>query len=150
MIKVIIYQVSILLLAIISWLQKPLGNYPNWLKPYELPLDCVIVALVGGVMYCLRAIYLERCLKNNWSAHWEAWYYLRPLTSAISGFVAYIFLKAGLIILEGDQVSNSGNFGFLALCFIAGYNVSNFSQKIEDIAKSTFGIEKSRSSQNKE
>ena len=60
LIKVIIFEFFILFLAIISWLQKPLGNYPDWLEPYELPLDCIIVATIGGVMYCLRAIYLER------------------------------------------------------------------------------------------
>ena len=38
-------------------------------------------------------------MKNNWAPHWVIWYYLRPMTSAISGFVAYIFLKAGLIVL---------------------------------------------------
>ena len=137
-------------MIVIAWVQEPLGNFPEWLIGYELPINCVLLATLGGVMYCLRAIYLERCVRKNWDPDWETWYYLRPMTSAISGVVAYIFLKAGLIVLEAEQSVESGNYGFLALAFIAGFNVSNFSQKIEDIAKSTFGIEKSRSSKGDE
>lgn len=133
----------------LSWIQEPLGHFPEWLSGYELVINCILIATLGGVMYCLRAVYLAKCVRKNWDPDWEIWYYLRPVTSAISGIVAYVFLKAGLIVLEAEQSVESGNFGFLALSFIAGYNVSNFSQKIEDIAKSTFGIEKSRSSEDK-
>lgn len=146
MIKVIVYQIIVLAIILVAWVQEPLGNFPEWLIGYELAVNCILLATLGGVMYCLRAIYLERCVRKNWDSDWETWYYLRPMTSAISGVVAYIFLKAGLIVLEAEQSAESGNYGFLALAFIAGFNVSNFSQKIEDIAKSTFGIEKSRSS----
>jgi hypothetical protein len=47
-------------------------------------------------------------------------------------------------------VSSSGEqaaFGYLAVAFIAGYNVDNFLKKIESIAKSSWGIGKSRISE---
>jgi hypothetical protein len=75
---------------------------------------------------------------------WETWYYIRPITSSISGLAAYIFLKAGLVVLEASQETNSGEFGFIAFAFIAGLNVDKFVVKIEEIAKATFGIEKTR------
>ena len=106
----------------------------------------MLVSTIGGVMYCLRAIYLEKCVNNRWDSNWEIWYYIRPLTSLIGGFVAYIFLKAGLIVMEAKQEIGADNFGFLALSFIAGYNVSNFLKKIENIAQSAFGVEHSNSS----
>ena len=144
--KVITFQVVVLLSVFGIWLQDPLGNIPQWLGGYILPIQCFLIATVGGSLYCLRAIYINKCVNKNWDTEWEAWYYIRPLTSAISGIAAYIFLKAGLIILEATQETGSGNYGFLALAFIAGLNVDNFVLKIESIAHSTFGIEKSRSS----
>lgn len=150
MIKALAYQFVVLAVIVLAWIQEPLGNIPEWLSGYVLQINCVLIANLGGVMYCLRAIYLEKCVRKKWDADWETWYYIRPITSAISGVVAYIFLKAGLIVLEAEQSVGSGNYGFLALSFIAGFNVSNFSQKLEEIAKSTFGIEKSRSSKNNE
>lgn len=144
--KVITFQVIALFLVIAIWIQGPLENYPEWLKSYMLPANCILLSTLGGILYCLRSIYLERCVNKSWDPDWEAWYYLRPIASSISGLIAYIFLKAGLVVLEADQEIESENFGFLALAFIAGLNVNNFVQKIEEIAKSTFGIENSRTS----
>jgi hypothetical protein len=98
------------------------------------------------VLYCLRAVYLNFSVKGEWSKQWEIWYYLRPLVSLISGGVSYIFLKAGLLVLEAQEVESATNYGFLALAFIAGLNVDNFVKKIESIAESAWGIGKSRTS----
>ena len=144
------FQILILLSVAFLWLQEPLGNVPDWLNNYLLAIQCVLVAAVGGSLYCLRAIYINKCVRKNWDVEWETWYYLRPITSSISGFAAYIFLKAGLVVLEASQEADSGEYGFLALAFIAGLNVDKFVQKIEDVAKSTFGIEKSRASKDEE
>ena len=142
--KIIAYQVFILLVIIGAWIQLPLGNIPRWVTQYMLPIQCILVAAIGGALYCLRAIYVNKCVRKNWDPDWETWYYLRPLTSSISGFASYIFLKAGLLILEASQQVASGDFGFLAFAFIAGLNVDKFTLKIEEVAKATFGINQSR------
>ena len=146
--KIIAYQIFILLLVLALWIQLPLGNLPVWATHYVLAIQCVLIAAVGGVIYCLRAIYVNKCVRKNWDRDWEIWYYLRPLTSSISGFIAYIFSKAGLIIFEASQQTDSGNFGFLAFALIAGFNVDKFVQKIEEVAKSAFGIDQSRMTKN--
>ena len=133
-----------MLLVLGLWIQLPLGNLPGWATHYVLAIQCVLIAAVAGVIYCLRAVYVNKCVRKNWDQDWEIWYYLRPLTSSISGFVAYIFSKAGLIIFEASQQTDSGNFGFLAFAFIAGFNVDKFVQKIEEVAKAAFGIDQSR------
>lgn len=148
--KVITFQIFILIACGCIWLQEPLGNYPEWLLSYELALNCILIAAVAGTLYCLRAVYLNKCVRKSWDEEWEAWYYLRPLTSAISGLAAYIFLKAGLVVLEASQESDAANYGYLAFAFIAGLNVDKFVVKIEEIAKSTFGIEKSRTANDSE
>ena len=75
------------------------------------------------------------------------WYYLRPITSAISGFVSFLFLKAGLLVLDTATKPEQISFGYLAIAFIAGYNVDNFMKKLEEVASSIWGIKKSRTAQ---
>ena len=57
-----------------------------------------------------------------------------------------MFLKAGLLLLDSAQAVDSSNLRFLALAFIAGYNVDKFMGKLEQISEATWGIEKSRNS----
>jgi hypothetical protein len=104
----------------------------------------MLVSTLAGILYCLRAVYLNRSVENRWEVQWEVWYYLRPLASAIAGLVSFVFLKASIIVLEASQPDDVGNYGFLAFSFIAGYNVDKFLKKIEGLASSSFGVDKSR------
>jgi hypothetical protein len=61
--------------------------------------------------------------------------------------VSYLFLKAGLLVLESSSNADASEIGFFALAFIAGFNVDKFVAKIEEVAKAVWGIDKSRSSQ---
>jgi hypothetical protein len=109
----------------------------------QVPIFCILSSGYGGLLYLFRAIYVNKCVNNNWNDNWHIWYYIRPITSMLSGGIAYIFLKAGLLILETEKIKEPTNFGFYALAFIAGLNVDNFVKKLEDIAKTVFGIDKS-------
>lgn len=71
---------------------------------------------------------------------------LRPIASIISGGASFLFLKAGLLILESKEASTSSDTGFLALAFVAGLNVDKFLGKLESIAQAVWGIDKSRAS----
>lgn len=122
----------------------------GWLpQPYEvirIPLMCGAIACVGGCVYCLRAIYLNKSVRKTWDPAWHTWYFLRPLTSLASGTISYLFLKAGLLVLESKTSTDSSDYGFFALAFIAGFNVDKFLAKIEDVARAVWGIEKTRAS----
>ena len=61
---------------------------------------------------------------------------------AICGGVSYLFLRAGLLVLESTAKQDASDIGYLVLSFIAGLNVDKFITKIEDIAQATYGIEK--------
>ncbi|MDG4813467.1 hypothetical protein P8629_10655 [Hydrogenovibrio sp. 3SP14C1] len=141
--KIIFYLLLFLFLITYGYIFLGKEALPSWLMPYKLLLYCGLTGGIGGVLYCLRAVYLNRCVKNQWSEHWEVWYYIRPIVSVMAGFISYIFLKAGLIVLEATEVSNPSNYGFLALSFVAGLNVDNFIKKLEAIAEAAFGIKKS-------
>ena len=109
-------------------------------------VKCCLFGGIGGCLYCLRAVYLNACVRQGWAIQWVPWYLIRPIVSCISGGAAFIFLKAGLLVLESVSDTQSSGFGFLALAFVAGLNVDKFIGKLEDIAQSIWGIEKSRAS----
>jgi len=121
----------------------------DW-QPNQLLLgQCALIGSVAGVLYCLRAIYVNTGL-DRWDSKWTVWYYLRPLTSAISGFASCIFLQAGLLALSSQPDPDAMPYGYLAAAFIAGYNVDFFMKKIEQVARELWGIEKSRASEDKD
>ncbi len=120
------------------------GALPEWIINYKLVITCALSGGYGGVLYCLRGIYLNYSVKKSFSSEWYPWYVIRPFVSILSGGVSFLFLKAGLLVLEAQSGDNSTHLGFYALAFIAGLNVDKFISKIEDIAQATWGIEKSR------
>lgn len=106
---------------------------------------------VGGVVYCLRAVYLNACVFKTWSYDWLPWYFLRPILSLVCGALSYAVLRAGLLVLDSDGGIVDGNpIGFYVLAFVAGLNVDRFLGKVEEIAQATWGIGKSRASDRKE
>lgn len=120
------------------------GDLPAWIVDIRLPIACALAGGLGGFVYTLRAVYINACVYKRWDADWEPWYYIRPFVSLICGGVSWLFLKAGLLILEATE--SGSDLGFYALAFIAGLNVDKFVSKVEDIAQAAWGIEKSRSS----
>lgn len=148
--SIVIYLVASLITVVALWWNLETGSLPEWVLQHRLAINCLLIATLGGILYCTRAVYVNYCPTGNWDTNWNLWYYLRPLTSAITGLIAFIFLKAGIVILEAENNASASNFGYLAFCFIAGYNVDRFLQKIEDLAKSVFGIEKTRAAERKD
>ncbi|PSN07018.1 hypothetical protein C7G83_14550 [Siccibacter turicensis] len=147
MISVIILYLSALLsFSTYAIGAMSLGWLPEPYAPLRVPLMCGAIAYTGGCLYCFRAIYLNKCVRKNWDPDWHLWYFIRPVTSTIAGAISYLFLKAGLLVLESSTNVDSSEMGFFALAFIAGFNVDKFVAKIEEIAKAVWGIDKTRSS----
>lgn len=108
----------------------------------------VLSGLGGGLVNCLRAVYLNACVRKNWDADWHPWYIIRPVLSAIMGAVAYIFIRAGLFVFGGQgELKDWSIYGYLAVGFIAGYNVQRFLEQLEAISEAVFGIKKKSTSQ---
>ncbi|WP_260436966.1 hypothetical protein [Burkholderia contaminans] len=122
-----------------------LGMLPHEYEPIRIPLACCLTALLGGGLYCIRAVYLNKCVRKSWDSDWHTWYFLRPLASFICGGASFLFLKAGLLVLESHTTEGATELGFYALAFVAGLNVDKFVAKIEGVAHAVWGIEKSRS-----
>lgn len=146
MIGIVTYLLAFLVADISTWALLQQGLFPNSVSDLELLFQCILIGGIGGAIYCLRAVYLNACVRKNWDKEWHPWYFIRPVVSLISGGISWLFLKAGLLVLDAAQPADSSNLGFLALAFIAGYNVDKFMSKLEQISEATWGIEKSRSS----
>jgi H+/Cl- antiporter ClcA len=117
---------------------------PPWWSALGLVAVCSLIGGVGGVVYCLRGVYLNVSVRKSWDDQWQPWYYIRPIVSHICGAISFLFLKAGLILLEAQPKTHATDLGFMAFAFIAGLNVDKFITKIEDVAQAAWGIEKSR------
>lgn len=145
-VRVVLYLILILclLLYVYSNLHASSG-LPSWIVENLLGIKCVLTGCLGGCLYCLRAVYLNHCVRNGWDPRWLPWYYLRPLTSAVCGLAAYLCLRAGLVVLDASQQGGAaGDYGYLVFALFAGINVDRFMLKMEDLGQSLFGIELSR------
>ena len=118
---------------------------PDEFAIYRTGLLCSLIGGIAGCTYCLRGVYVNHCALNQWSERWHVWYFLRPVVSLCSGAISYLFLRAGLLVLDSGIKPDSAEFGFYAFAFVAGFNVDKFFQKIEEVAAAVFGIEKSKS-----
>ena len=142
--QIVLYLIMILSMIIYAFIVFAQAMLPDWLAKYSLLYLCGLSGGLGGIVYCLRGIYLNACVKKRWNIDWYPWYYIRPVVSILCGAVSYLFLKAGLLILEASQHSGASYLGFLALSFIAGLNVDKFIEKIEEVAQAAWGIKRSR------
>lgn len=146
--KVIIYELFLLICLIGFFYCFNTYEFPTWAVNLKLPIQCVMISTLGGLLYCIRAIYINKCVRKNWDEEWHVWYYLRPIASMIVGFLAYMFLKAGLLVLDASENHSSGDYGYLIIAFLAGLNVDKFMIRLEEVGKSMFGIELSRIAKN--
>jgi hypothetical protein len=75
------------------------------------------------------------------------WYGLRPLVSCLVGAIVYVFLKAGLLVLEAGSPDQASPCGFFSLSFFAGPNVDQFLVKLENVARASWGVKPSCTSE---
>jgi len=146
--RILGYLLGLLFITVLATVCSIAYGFPAWRPEQLLLTQSAVIGVVAGVLYCLRAVYVNKGL-GRWDSQWELWYFLRPITSGISGFASCVFLQAGLLALSSKPDPNAMPYGYLAVAFIAGYNVDFFMKKIETIAQELWGIDKSRASRDK-
>lgn len=145
--KIVAYLLFVLVVAVALFALLTKGDvFPGWIMERQGLIKCALAGMLGGVLYCMRSVYLNRCVKDRWNEQWHVWYVLRPIVSSICGVVAYLILKAGLVVLDASSSTNSGQYGYMAFALFAGLNVDKFVAKLEELGMAVFGIEKSRAS----
>ena len=141
---IVTYLLIFLAGAVAAIIALALESLPLNAQFMRICLTSCCVAGVGGCVYCLRAVYLNKAVFKRWDDDYLVWYLLRPVVSTACGGISYLFLRAGLLVLESNPTADASELGFYALAFIAGLNVDKFVQKIETIAHGVWGIERSR------
>ncbi|WP_323902925.1 hypothetical protein [Aeromonas hydrophila] len=137
------YMLMLLVGISYTLINLAIGTLPSWFTSNKSSFLCVLFGLLGGTLYCIRAIYLNRCVRKTWDTSWLSWYFLRPISSAILGGMSEIFVQTGLMALsESASTSNS----VYLVAFVAGLNVDRFLKKLEGQISSTLGVEPSRAS----
>lgn len=113
-------------------------------------LGCFSISGIGGCLYCLRAIYLQACVKKEWDENWLVWYLLRPIISIIIGGISYLFIKSGLILFTTTDKYELNQLTVWVFAFLSGLNVDNFMKKIESVGETIWGINSSRTTSNRD
>lgn len=116
---------------------------PERLQP---ALYCILFGGVGGCVYCLRGVYLNSAVRDQWSNSWLIWYFIRPVVSSVIGGISFLFVNSGLLLLGAAKNPDASQLGMWAVAFLAGLNVDKFVEKFEGIGKSIWGVEPSRQS----
>ena len=119
---------------------------PYWTSPIELWLRVAFWGGLGSLIYCIRGVYVNYAVRDNWDEKWGVWYFWRPWVGGLCGIASCLFLHAGLIVLETSLVEESSKYGFYVFAFVAGYNCSGFLDRVEEIARATWGLKKSKAS----
>jgi hypothetical protein len=145
--KIVFYLLFLLILSVASLFYIYFDAFVNSKQTLQLIFYCISISLIGGVINCLRGVYEHKSFKKDWDKDWEIWYFIRPILSSLMGFISFIFIRAGLIVFSSqNEVILKNNFwGYLAVAFIAGYNVKYFLEKLQEIGVTIWGIKKSGS-----
>src|SRR6476620_3858718 len=78
---------------------------PSWVDALGTCFNTALMGALAGCVYCLRAVYVNHCVKDQWNSRWMVWYFVRPITSCAIGGVSTLFLKAGLLALNSEPSS---------------------------------------------
>ncbi|ASU15011.1 hypothetical protein [Actinobacillus pleuropneumoniae] len=110
------------------------------IREYSSFLNSCLIGGVGGIVYCLRAVYINFSVLKRWDESYLVWYLIRPIISLIIGGVSYLFIKAGLVLFSSSEQYELNQLSILSLAFLSGLNVDKFLKKLESIGETVWGI----------
>ena len=122
-------------IIVAAWYFAYVANAPlvSGYKPWS---HVLFFGLLGGCTHCLRALYVQYCVKDEWDSRWVVWHFVRPCVSAIMGVFSLISVKVGLLVLVvSEEKLDDRLYGIYALAFIAGYNVDYFQSQIRRVTE---------------
>jgi magnesium-transporting ATPase (P-type) len=139
------YLLCLLAISVFVWYWAFISPAPEWVKSIKHIVGCILVAVSGGVLYCLRAVYVNYSVRKQWSEVWLVWYLFRPFTSGLMGFLTYLVVKAGLFAVGSTSAEHPETLLY-ALSFFAGLNVDGFLKRFEGQVSNSMKVNKSRQS----
>ncbi|MGF3087757.1 hypothetical protein V6B12_014200 [Vibrio anguillarum] len=137
------YLLSLLIVSIWVWYLTGKDDASKWVVSIKPIIECVLVAVSGGVLYCLRAVYLNYSQRKQWDSVWLVWYLFRPITSGLMGYVTYLVITAGLVAVGSTSAEHPETLLY-ALSFFSGLNVDGFLKKFEGQRSRSMKVKGSR------
>lgn len=144
--RLTLYLLFLLFLPITYYYHLSLSDLPIWLSKFKLLNECILFGLIGGVIYCLRGMYVNHCALKQWCAGWSLWYLLRPLLSTMMGGISYFILMSGLMAAGMNATSKSPDYFFYLVAFFAGLRVDSFLKYFEGQISKHFNSSKDKES----
>lgn len=138
-----VYLLVLLVAMVGYWYMTATNAAPSWVVSSKQVIGCVLVAVTGGVLYCLRAVYLNYSVKKQWDEVWVVWYLFRPFASGLMGYVTYLVISAGLVAVGSTSAEHPEKLLY-ALSFFAGLNVDGFLKKFEGQVSNSVKVKESR------
>ncbi len=72
---IIFYLFTVVVMSAISIGAILIGLLPAWMGVARLGLMCGLFGALGGALYCVRAVYVNRSARNEWKPEWHCWYF---------------------------------------------------------------------------
>lgn len=138
-----VYLILLLITSILVWFLIGSEVAPKCVISIKHIINCVLVAVSGGVLYCLRAVYLNYSVRKQWDGVWLIWYLFRPFASGLMGYVTYLVITAGLFAVGSSSAEHPETLLY-ALSFFAGLNVDGFLKKFEGQVSNSVKVKGSR------
>ena len=79
---------------------------------------------------------------TDWTLGWVYYYLARPLMGGILGALSFTLSYVGVQVLvkpAASSISVEGQFVLYAIAFVAGFSVTHVLDRLEAVAKQTFG-----------
>lgn len=122
---------------------------PSFRGTFVLTICTMFVAgMLGGCLYNFRGITIHASL-NDYERSYDLTYFLKPLSSGISGLLVFFLLLGGALTLN-ISTSNAdtpqawqtfaGRMPYIAFSLLAGYGAHEFMLKLKDLAESIFAV----------
>ncbi|WP_186170888.1 hypothetical protein [Vibrio chagasii] len=140
------YLLFLLAISICVWYWAFISPATEWVKSVRHIIGCILVAVSGGVLYCLRAVYVNYSVRKQWDEVWLVWYLFRPFTSGLMGFLTFLVVKAGLFAVGSTSAEHPETLLY-ALSFFAGLNVDGFLKRFEGQVSNSMKVKESRQTQ---
>ncbi|WP_104047657.1 hypothetical protein [Vibrio jasicida] len=141
-----VYLLCLLAISVCVWYWAFIFPSPEWVESIKHIIGCILVAISGGVLYCLRAVYVNYSVRKQWDEVWLVWYLFRPFTSGLMGFLTFLVVKAGLFAVGSTSAVHPETLLY-ALSFFAGLNVDGFLKRFEGQVSSSMKVKGSRQTQ---
>ncbi len=93
---------------------------PDWILTRRPIIFCSLLGGIGGVVYCFRCDLRQLMHRHRLGPKMDSMVFPRDQLLAFYGAISYLFLKAGLLILESKQTADSSELGFYALALLPG------------------------------